>query len=71
MSRFLDLPDPSLGFLAKLVCPPLAGGGVNAGSVVSKPSDFLVKVVVAMNIYMVLESPCHCPDTNVTRAGGP
>src|SRR5579859_1143899 len=71
MSRFLDLPEPSLGFLAKFVCPPLAGGGVTAGSLVSKPSDFLVKVVVAINMPTILKSACHCPDTNVTRAGGP
>ena len=71
MSRFLDLPEPSLGFLAKFVCPPLAGGGVNAGSVVSKPSVFLVKVVVAININIILESARNCPDANFARPGGP
>src|SRR5690348_8760021 len=71
MSRFLDLPEPSLGFLAKFVCPPLAGGGVTPGSLDSKPSDFLVKVVVAINLPIILKSARHCPDTNVTRSGGP
>ena len=47
MSRFLDLVEPSLGFFAKLASVP-AGGGVTAGSAVSRPRVFLVKVVVAM-----------------------
>jgi hypothetical protein len=47
MSRFLDLPVPSLGFLGNVVALSV-GVGVNAGSTVSRPSDFLVKVVVPM-----------------------
>src|SRR5579872_7381226 len=70
MSRFLDLPDPSFGFLAKFVCAPLADGGVKAGSFVSKPSDFLVKVVVAINIPIILKPARNCPEANVTRPGG-
>jgi hypothetical protein len=48
MSRFLDLPAPSLGFLGN-VASLSVGVGVNAGSTVSRPSDFLVKEVVAMS----------------------
>src|SRR5437016_5307498 len=47
ISRFLDLPR-SLGFLAKVVVLLLAGGGVTAGSAVSRPRVFLLKEVVAM-----------------------
>src|SRR5881409_3116307 len=47
MSRFLDLVDPSLGFLAKVASAP-AGGGVTAGSTLSKPRLFFVNVVVDM-----------------------
>src|SRR5207249_12147536 len=47
MSRFLDLVEPSFGFLAK-AAPALAGGGVTAGSTVSRPRDFLMKLVVAI-----------------------
>jgi hypothetical protein len=56
MSRFLDLPAPSLGFLGNVPplvvvgvnVPALIGVGVNVGSTVSRPSDFLVKEVVLM-----------------------
>src|SRR5256885_15492930 len=47
ISRFLDLAR-SLGFLAKLVALLLTGGGVTAGSAVSRPSVFLVNEVVAI-----------------------
>jgi hypothetical protein len=46
MSRFFDLPVPSLVFLAKFVSALFTGGGVNAGSPVSRPSDLFVKEVV-------------------------
>ena len=46
MSRFLDFRPGNLGFLTKEVL--VAGGGVTAGSADSSPSDFLVKVEVAM-----------------------
>src|SRR5258706_994395 len=47
ISRFLDL-DASRGFLANVVGALGGGGGVTAGSVVSRPSDFLVNEVVAI-----------------------
>src|SRR5438046_10233643 len=47
ISRFLDLVEPSFGFLLKAASAP-AGGGVTAGSTVSSPRVFLEKVVVAM-----------------------
>src|SRR5712671_5515442 len=47
ISRFLDLVEPSFGFLLKAASAP-AGGGVTAGSTVSRPRIFLEKVVVAI-----------------------
>src|SRR6266478_1337277 len=47
ISRFLDLAR-SFGFLAKVVALVVAGGGVTAGSAVSRPKVFLLKEVVAM-----------------------
>src|SRR6266550_5444239 len=52
ISRFLDFAPASFGFLAKVVLP-VEGGGVTAGSAVSRPSVFLVKEVVAMPPYAV------------------
>src|SRR5262249_49560613 len=46
ISRLRDLPEPSLGFLTKLVAELEAGGGVTAGSDVSSPNDFLLNEVV-------------------------
>ena len=69
MSRFFDLLVPSLEFLAKFVCVLLAGVGVNAGSTVSVESVFFVKAVVAINIQIILNPTCNCPDTNIVRAG--
>jgi hypothetical protein len=48
ISRLRDLAPPSFGFLAKLVFLDWAGGGVTAGSTVSKPRVFLVKEVVVI-----------------------
>src|SRR5579871_468381 len=48
ISRFLDLAEPSF-FLANVVAVVGAGGGVTAGSAVSKPSVFLVNEVVAIS----------------------
>jgi hypothetical protein len=45
ISRFRDFEEPIFGFLANVVLLP-GGGGVTPGSPVSKPSVFLVKVVV-------------------------
>jgi hypothetical protein len=47
MSRFRDLRLGSLGFLAN-VAWLVTGGGVTAGSAVSSPSVFFVKVVVSI-----------------------
>src|SRR5438105_9169128 len=47
ISRFLDL-ERSLGFFAKLAALLEAGGGVTAGSAVSRPRVFLLKEVVAI-----------------------
>src|SRR2546427_5173461 len=47
ISRFLDFAR-SLGFFAKVVALLVGGGGVTAGSAVSRPSVFLVKEVVAI-----------------------
>src|SRR5208282_6597315 len=69
MSRFLDLEPVGLSFLGNGGAL-LADGGVNAGSTVSAPSFFLVKVVVAINNQMILNSARHCPDANIIRAGG-
>jgi hypothetical protein len=52
ISRFLGF-DGSFGFLMKLVPGFEAGGGVTAGSVVSKPRDFLVNEVVAIQKFRV------------------
>jgi len=49
MSFFLDLAEPSFGFLVNDVVVLDAGGGVTAGSAVSSPSDFLVNEVVAIS----------------------
>ena len=47
ISRFLGLFEASLGFFMKLVLP-VTGGGVTAGSIVSRPRVFFVNEVVAM-----------------------
>src|ERR1041384_6839236 len=47
ISRFLDLAR-SFGFLAKVAVLLVAGGGVTAGSAVSRPRVFLVNEVVAI-----------------------
>ena len=45
-------------------------GGVSAGSTESKPSVFLVNVVVSINIGLrLLNSPGDCPDANLGRPG--
>ena len=69
MSRFFDLLAPSLDFLAKFVCVLLAGVGVNAGSTDSVESVFFVKAVVAINIQIILNPSCNCPDANIVSAG--
>src|SRR5579864_5517846 len=49
ISFFLDLAEPSLGFLGNVAGAAVAGGGVTAGSAVfSTPRVFLVNEVVAM-----------------------
>src|ERR1700757_4279522 len=53
MSRFLDLPLASLGFLTNDFSAPLDGGGVTAGSEVSRPRGFFMKMVVAMAWWVV------------------
>src|SRR6266850_8110995 len=72
ISRFLDLRD-TLGFLTKVVLL-VAGGGVTAGSAVSRPSVFLVKDVVAMLSSRLTpyysNSAGKCPDANFSRPGG-
>src|SRR5579871_5078210 len=55
ISRFLDLAEPSF-FLANVVAVVGAGGGVTAGSAVSKPSVFLVNEVVAISQQLKLLS---------------
>src|SRR5258706_5336166 len=47
ISRFLDFAPLIFGFLAKVVLP-VEGGGVTAGSAVSRPSVFFVNEVVAI-----------------------
>jgi hypothetical protein len=47
ISRFRDLWPGSLGFLANVVLL-VAGGGVTAGSAVSRPSVLFVKGVVVI-----------------------
>jgi len=47
ISRFLDLAPETLGFFTNVV-GGVEGGGVTPGSAVSKPSVFLVNVVVAI-----------------------
>jgi len=47
ISRFFDLVEGSLGFLAKVAVSVVAGG-VTAGSAVSVPIDFFVKEEVAI-----------------------
>src|SRR5580704_2220706 len=49
MSRLRDLLPLILGFLTKEVSGVDCGGGVTAGSTVSNPSVFLVKVVVPIS----------------------
>lgn len=53
MSFFLDLDTPSRGFLAKLVFEE-RGGGVTAGSTVSKPNDFFVNDVVPISLFCLV-----------------
>src|SRR5438552_9685149 len=53
ISRLRDLAPPSLGFFVKPVSWPL-GGGVTAGSTLSRPRVFLVKEVVAIKL---IQSP--------------
>src|SRR4051794_8642862 len=48
ISRFFDFEEASFGFLTKVVLV-LAGGGVTAGSAVSRPSVFFVNKVVAIS----------------------
>src|SRR3954468_24173264 len=48
ISFLRDLEEVSFGFLAKLVAVLGGGGGVTAGSTLSRPNDFLVKDVVAI-----------------------
>src|SRR3989442_7129176 len=63
ISRFLDFAR-SLGFFAKVVALLVGGGGVTAGSAVSRPSVFLVKEGVAMlnslRIVNHFRAPFHC-----------
>src|SRR5215831_13817374 len=69
ISRFLDF-EASLGFLTNVVFP-VAGGGVTAGSTVSKPSVFLFNAVVLIFIVPdnYSDSAGNCPDANFGRAG--
>jgi hypothetical protein len=70
ISRFFDLP-PSFGFLAKVVFP-VGGGGVTAGSVVSRVSGFFVnEVVLIMTDTQYSSSAGNCPDANFARASPP
>ena len=56
MSFFRDFETPSLGFLAKLVLEE-RGGGVTAGSTVSKPNDFFVNDVVPISLFCLVTTP--------------
>src|SRR5580698_9398249 len=55
MSRFLDLPPEGFGFLTNFVSV-VDTGGVTAGSAVSRPSDFFVKLVVVMGEWQGYDS---------------
>jgi len=55
ISFFLDFEEESLGFLAKLVAVLGGGGGVTAGSTLSRPNDFLVKDEVAILLSTSME----------------
>ena len=70
ISRFLDLAEPSFDFLTNEVVVDGAGGGVTAGSAVSRPSVFLVNEVAIALGNLISQAFLNKPSYSVLRGPG-
>jgi hypothetical protein len=68
---FFGFAAAELGFFGEGRLRVSAGGGVNAGSTESLPSDFFVNEVVSIDWMILLKSARNCPDANIARARRP